>query len=270
MVTVYAYLKLITVTVVASLLISFGTHHHNVVLMSYVIPQKFQTTRDEGNSSHSIRFINSSSLKRLPTVLRDLSLAINEPTIQEEVFSGVNGLAIYLYDVTCSSFEHSAAIQYAVSDTVYHLKLNRFNRQATEKALATTLIHEIMHCVLLDIDKRAKEQDHNAIATVAGFGLNRNDTSNFFNNDFFVLMNSGDTGQHELMYRLFYPQMVSLLKRFAKIHGESFSDYDDPERIMWSGLQGTTAYKKLEDEEKRHIEQAILRTKGINVNIDDD
>jgi hypothetical protein len=64
-----------------------------------------------------------------------------------------------------------------------------------------------------------------------------NDTSNFFNNDFFVLMNSGDAGQHELMYRLFYPQMVSLLKRFAKIHGESFSDYDDPERIMWSGCR---------------------------------
>ena len=132
MVTVYAYLKLITVTVVACVLISFGTHHHNVVLMQSVIPQKFQTTQEEGNSSHAIRFINASSLKHLPAVISDLSVAINEPAIQEKVFSSVNGFAIYLYDATCNSFERSATVQYAVKDTVYHLKLNRFNRQAID------------------------------------------------------------------------------------------------------------------------------------------
>jgi hypothetical protein len=270
MVTVYAYVRLIIVIVVASLLISFGTQHHNVALIGSVVPQKFQTTRDEGNSLHSIRFINASSLKCLPAVIKDLSVAINEPAIQGQVFSGMNGFAIYLYDVTCNSFEHSAAVRYVVGDTVYHLKLNRFNRHATDKALATTLIHEIMHCVLLDIDKRAKQRDQQAIVTIAGFGLNRNDTSNFFNNDFFVLMNRGDAGQHELMYQLFYPQMVSLLKRFAEIHGGSFSNYEECERLMWSGLQGTSAYKKLEAEERRDIERTILKTKGVDVNIEDE
>jgi hypothetical protein len=262
--------KLIAVTVVASLLISFGTEHQNVALPGSVMPKKFQASRAKRNLSHSIRFINASSLKRLPAVIRDLSAAINEPAIQEEVFSGVNGLAIYLYDVTCNSFEHSAAVRYVIGDSVYHLKLNRFNRQARDKALATTLIHEIMHCVLLDIDNRAKRGDQKAIATIAGFGLNRNDTSNFFNNDFFVLMNNGDAGQHELMIKLFYPHMVSVLKRFAEIHGESFSDYEDPGRLMWSGLQETSAFKELKDEEKRHIEKAILQAKGVNANIEDD
>jgi hypothetical protein len=72
--------------------------------MPSVIPQKFH------NDSRWRKFVafNSiykpSSLKHLPTVLRDLSVAINEPTIQEEVFSGVNGLAIYLYDCDLQQF----------------------------------------------------------------------------------------------------------------------------------------------------------------------
>ncbi len=265
MVTVYAYLKLITVIVVACFLISFGTHDHNAALVQSVIPRKFQATQEEGNSSHAIRFINTSSLRRLPAVISDLSVAINEPAIQEKFFSGVNGFAIYLYDANCNSFERSATVQYAVNDTLYHLKLNRFNNQAIDRALATTLIHEITHCVLLDMDKRAKRGDENALASILNLGLSRNDTSNVFNNEFFVLMNSGDEGQHELMYRLFYTQMVFLLERFAEIHNEPFFDHKDAANLMWSGLQRTNAYQGLNEEEKQEIELAILKTKGVDV-----
>ena len=108
MVTIYAISKLVTVIMAACFLISFGTHHHNAALMPSAIPQKFQTTQEEGNSSHAIRFINASSLKHLPAVIRDLSFAINEPAIQEKAFSSVNGFAIYLYDATCKSFERSS------------------------------------------------------------------------------------------------------------------------------------------------------------------
>ena len=265
MVSVYAYLKLITVIVVACFLISFGTHDHNAALVQSVIPRKFQATQEEGNSSHAIRFINTSSLKRLPAVISDLSVAINEPAIQEKFFSGVNGFAIYLYDANCNSFERSATVQYAINDTLYHLKLNRFNNQAIDRALATTLIHEITHCVLLDMDKRAKRGDENALASILNLGLSRNDTSNVFNNEFFVLMNSGDEGQHELMYRLFYTQMVFLLERFAEIHNEPFFDHKDAANLMWSGLQRTNAYHGLNEEEKQEIELAILKTKGVDV-----
>jgi len=265
MVTIYAYLKLITIIMVACFLISFGTRHHNAALMPSAIPQKFQTTQEEGNSSHAIRFINASSLKHLPAVISALSVAINEPAIREKVFSSGNGFAIYLYDATCNSFERSATVQYAVEDTVYHLKLNRFNNHAIDRALATTLIHEITHCVLLDMDKRAKRGDENALASILNLGLNRNDTSNVFNNEFFVLMNSGEEGQHELMYRLFYPQMVFLLERFAEIYNEPFFDHKDAENMMWSGLQRTNAYQRLNEEEKEEIELAILKTKGVDV-----
>jgi hypothetical protein len=214
--------------------------------------------------------MNASSLKRLPAVLRDLSAAMNESTFQSAGLFGENGLSIHLYDVTCKSFERAAAIRYQANDTVYHLKLNRLNKQAADKALATTLIHEIMHCVLLNLDTKAKHLDGQAISRILDFGLNRNDTSNFFNNQFFVQMNIGEEGQHELMYELFYPQMVSVLERFAEIHNEPFWDRKDVESLMWSGLQGTNAYKKLNDEEKHNIELAILRAKGLKIDIEED
>lgn len=217
------------------------------------------------DSSRSIRIINASSLKRLPAVVRDLSATLKESMFREWAYLGKNGLGIYLYDVTCNRVENSACVRYQVNDSIYHLKLGSFNQQATDKALATTLIHEIMHCVLLDIYARAKKEEEKAFCSIIHFGLNKNDTSNFFNNDFFSLINSGDAGQHELIYQLFYPHMVSLLERFAEIHKEAFPDRRDAERLMWSGLQKTSVYKKLSDEEKGEIEQTIIEAKGINI-----
>ncbi len=230
-----------------------GWQHHNTSTR-YEIPNQFRIKLVDGDSSQSLRIINVSSLKRLPAVLTDLSTALNESIFQKDLLLGKKGLAIYIYDVTCSSFDNSASVLYHVGDTTYHLKLNRFNQQARDRALAATLIHEIIHCLLLDIYTRAKQEEEKALASVMSFGLNKNDTSSFFHNDFFVLMNSGNEGQHELIYQLFYPQMVSLLERFAKIHKEAFFDHNDAEHLMWSGLQKTIAYEKLGDEEKREIE----------------
>ena len=203
-------------------------------------------------------------------MIRDLSAALGESIFQDDVFCGKTGFSIYLYDVTCNSFENSAAVRYHVDDTMYHLKLNRFNKQAIDRALAATLIHEIMHCILLDVDKRAMHGDEKALTSILNLGLNRNDTSNVFNNEFFVLMNSGEAGQHELMYRLFYPQMVILLERWAEIHNEPFFDDEDAQNLMWTGLQRTKAYQGLNDEKKEEIEVAILKTKGVKLNIPED
>jgi hypothetical protein len=244
---------------------SFGWKHDNITLTGYEIPNQFRIKRAKADSSAPIRIVNASSLKRLPPVLRDLSTALDDSMFQERLLLGKNGLAIYVYDVTCNSFENSAAILYQPRDTIYHLKLNRFNQQATDRALAATLIHEIMHCVLLDIYTRAKQEEEKALTSIMSFGLNKNDTSRFFNNDFFVLMNTVNDGQHELIYQLFYPQMVSLLERFARIHKDAFLNHSNADQLMWSGLQKTSAYKKLGDEEKGDIELTILEAKGINI-----
>lgn len=225
---------------------------------------QFRMKKADGDSSQSIQFINASSLKRLPSVIKDLTVAFNSSNFREEYLLGVNGFAIYLYDVTCNRFENSAAVWYSVNDTIYHLKLNRYNQLATDKALATTLIHEIMHCVLLDIYKRAKAGEEKARSTIMSFGLSKNDTSGFFNNDFFGLMNSGDSGQHELIYQLFYPDMVSLLEHFEVIHTGLPLGHKYAERLLWSGLQETNAYKKVHVQEKREIELAILKAKGMD------
>jgi len=262
-------MKLVIIILSTSLLVlPFGWQHNTIALAGAAIPDQSRIKGADGDSSQSIRIINASSLKRLPAVVRDLSAALNESSFQEGLLLGKNGFAIYLYDVDCNSFENSAAVQYKISDTIYHLKLNRFNQQATDKGLAATLIHEIMHCVLLDLYKRAKQKEERALTGIIRFGLDKNDTSGFFNNDFFVLTNRGNDGQHELIYQLLYPRMVSLLERFAKIHKEAFLDHRDAEHLMWSGLQKTSAYKKLGDEEKRDIELAILGAKGIKTEQD--
>jgi len=254
----------IVIFVTSFLALPFG--HDNITLTGYATPNQFQIKQADGDSSKSIRIINASLLKRLPAVLRDLSAALNDSMFQVGLLLGKNGLPIYVYDVTCNSFENWASVLYRPGDTIYHLKLNRFNQQATDKALAATLIHEIMHCVLLDIYIRAIRKEEKALTSIMSFGLNKNDTSSFFHNDFFVLMNNGDDGQHELIYQLFYPQMVSLLERFARIHKGAFLNHSDADHLMWSGLQKTTAYKKLDDEEKREIQLTILEAKGIKLN----
>ena len=238
---------------------------NDTVLTNSPIAHPLSTTGLNKDSSNSIRIINASSLKRLPFVIRDLSAAFNGSIFQDGFLLSKGGFAVYLYDVTCNSFEHAAAVTSYNRDTIYHLKLNRFNQRASDKALASTLIHEIMHCVLLDIYKRAQHGELKARNSVLNFQLNKNDTTSFFNNDFFFMMNSGSRGQHELIQQLLYPHMVSVLQRFELIHTGESLPRREAEQLMWSGLQATIAYTKLSDEEKRTIESSILKAKGIDV-----
>jgi hypothetical protein len=254
--------------VLATYLLVFSLHRQpDKIALTKSFTYEFRSKGINGDSSNPVRIINASSLKRLPAVIIDFSAAFKGSVFRNRFLLDNKGFAVYLYDVTCNSFENSAAVRYRANDTIYHLKLNRYNQQASDKALAATLIHEIMHCVLLDIYTRAKQGDKTACDNILSFGLNKNDSSNFFNNEFFVLMNSGETGHHELIYQLFYPYMVSLLERFAVIHKVVFSE-QDAERLMWSGLQKTIAYTKLPDEEKKDIDLAILKAKGIDIGED--
>jgi len=240
----------------------FGSQDNDAILTELQSSNQSWTNQNAIDSSEYYHFINASSLKHLPLVIKDLNAALNKSKFKDGDFLNGLGFVIYLFDVDCKSFKTSAAVQ-KISDTIYHVKLNRYNSRATDKALAVTLIHETMHCVLLDLYTRARLGDNKAAASILNFGLPRNDTSNLYNNDFFALMNSGEPGQHELIHQLFYPQMVALLKDFESIHNRAFSDHYKAEYLMWSGLQFTNGFKKLRDEEKEDIELTIRRAKGI-------
>lgn len=222
----------------------------------------FLVIQAAGDSSEFYRFVNATSLKRLPTIIRDLNVALNRSLFNDVDFLNGEGFTIYLSDLDSKSFEKSGITQ-KISDTLYHVRLNRFNSRATDKALAVTLIHETMHCLLLDLDRKARRGDKKAAAYILRFGLPKNHRSNFFPDEFFTLMNGGEAGQHELMHQLFYSHMVALLKDFESIHENSFLDHLEAEYLMWSGLQFTNAYKKLRDEEKFEIALTIRRAKGI-------
>jgi hypothetical protein len=261
-------MKSALVVLVTTLSFSFGWENKNLSAGDKP-PDHLSLTKADGDSSGSIQIINGSSLKRLPAVVKDLTLVLRKSEFPASSISKKNGIRIYLYDVTCKSFENAAAVQYHVNDTIYHLKLNRYNKQSTDKALAATLIHEFMHCVLLDIFNNARHGDEKALATIASFGANGNDTSQAFKNHFFDLINSGNDGQHELIYQIFYSRMVTILEGFAILHNEAFHNRKDAEDLMWSGLQQTEAYKKLQGEEKIEIESAILKEKRVSLNLEE-
>jgi len=230
-----------------------GVQNNNATLTELQFSNQSGINQSASDSSAYYRFINASSLKHLPLVIKDLNVALNKSKFKNGDFLNGVGFTIYLYDFDGKSFEKSAVTQ-KISDTLYHVKLNRYNSRATDKALAVTLIHQTMHCLLLDLHGRATLGDNKAVASVLNFGLPKNDTSNFFNNDFFVLMNGGEPGQHELIHQLFYPQMVALLKDFETIHNKAFSDHYKAEYLIWSGLQSTDGFKKLQDEEKGNVD----------------
>lgn len=221
-----------------------------------------RVNNDDFDPVPSSWFVNESSNKRIPQIIQDLDLILNSSTILYGILSKEIRFKVILSDVSCKSFEQSAKIQ-KVKDSIYRMELNRHNSKAIDNALAATLIHEFMHCVLLDLNNRARKGDEDAVATILNFGLPKNDSANFFNNDFFIRMNKGEDGQHELMQILLYDRMVSLLKEFENIHANSSKELFKAEHLIWSGLQKTSAFEKMPEEEKFLITEAILKAKGI-------
>ncbi|MGZ3952895.1 MAG: hypothetical protein ACXVBZ_15950 [Flavisolibacter sp.] len=220
----------------------------------------------DGDSS-LLRITNTSSLKRLPSILHDLTIALKGSSFMQQGLLNENGFTIDLYDAVCRNFDTSASVTYRPGDTVYYLKLNRLNKQASDRSLAVTLIHEFMHCILIDIDKRARSGNQNALSLIEGFNQKIKNPNMSMSNNFFDLMNRGDDGEHELMYQLFYPEMVCLLERFGQIHKTAHLQHEDAELLIWSGLQNTTGFKNLDVDDKKQIQLAIMREKGIEVAI---
>ena len=230
-----------------------------------VVPSEVLANNSKPGDSSWLRISNMSSLKKLPSVLRDLTIALRESSFMEQGFLNVNGFTIDLDDALCRNFNASASVTYHPGDTVYHLTLNRFNKLATDKALAVTLIHEFIHCVLLDIDRRARSGNKSALALVNNFNEKIKSPYPVVANKFFDLMNRDDIGQHELMYQLFLPGMVCLLEQFAEIHRILFFQHEEAEQLIWSGLQNTTGFKQLALEDKNQIQMAIMREKGLPI-----
>jgi hypothetical protein len=210
-----------------------------------------------------LRITNNSSLKRLPLVIRDFSIALDQSTFQRDGLLNKDGFHIELRDVVSKGYETSATVAFRPDDTAYEMKLNRFNRRASDRALAVTLIHEFVHCILMDLDKRGRHGDEKALSIIERFNQKIKYTPGSCGSDFFGLMNCGGPGQHELMYQLFYQDMVLLLEQFAQIHKPAFQFREDAQDLMWSGLHATSGFLQLSLEEKIRIEIAILWEKGI-------
>jgi hypothetical protein len=217
------------------------------------------------SDSSRLRISNNSSLKRLPSILRDLTIAFGRSSFVQQGLIGESGFTINLYDGSSKTTDTSASVNYNTRDTLFYLRLNRPNRQATDQAIAATLIHEFMHCLLIDIDKRGRSGDKIAWSIIERFNKRIENRFEIVGNNFFDLMNLNESGQHELMYQLFFCQMVTLLEDFSKPHKSTFCDDERAVSLMWSGLQGTSGFQKLSAEQKMQIQLVIMEEKGLSV-----
>ena len=260
-------MKWILIPIASFIFLAFTSRRTGSFTEVGLIPKQDVMKQVQAELPGSIQIINNSSLRRLPHVIVNLSAVLERAKFEPEGLLSGNGLTIYLNDVHYKGAEVSASVMTNVEDATYHVKLNSSNRQASDKALAATLIHEIMHCVLLNIYRNAIQNDGRALAIIKFFDEKLKMGFCGPNHNFFYLMNNGEDGHHELMYNLFYPEMVSLLTKFAKIHKMPFIDYREPELLMWSGLQKTEEYERLPYEERKEIESAILREKGLQVDV---
>ena len=86
---------------------------------SVVAFRVFQAVRD---SSEFYRFVNATSLKRLPAIIRDLNIVLNRSKFNDVDFLNGKGFTIYLSDLDSKSFEKSGITQ-KISDTLYHVSL---------------------------------------------------------------------------------------------------------------------------------------------------
>jgi hypothetical protein len=219
--------------------------------------------RSVREDSCRLHISNNSSLKRLPSVLKDLSIVLNRSSFGQQGLLNGNGFTIVLDDAGHETFDTSASVVHRWGDTVFYLELNRLNSLASDRALAVTLIHEIMHCILTDIDQRARSGDNEALSLVRGFDVRIEDPLGKMKYPFFDLMNQNAPGQHELMYQLFFTDMVQLLECFTRVHRDANSQYERSKLLMWSGLQETTGFQKMTTDEQKEILLAILEEKGI-------
>jgi hypothetical protein len=251
-----------SVLVLSLLVLSCGRQQMSITTIQHNFPDEVR--QEENVLSQPVRIINNTSLKSLQSVARDVSVVTNESGFREKFPLGSEGITVYLNDDPSNSFNVSASVMSTFSSTTFYVRINKHNQVAEDNALAVTLIHEIMHCILINIYRRAQKNDQQAFNSIESFGLNKNDPSNSFNDNFFDIMNEGEAGSHELMYRLFYPRMVLLLLRFAEIHKQPLNT-KKAEFLMWSGLQNTCAFQKLSYQKRYDIEFTILKAKGFEV-----
>src|SRR5438128_1161487 len=136
-------MKLVFILLSQLALLTFEKKPEDVRVQEIAVPV-CSTAKLTTEDSSRLRIINNSSLRHLPLVLRDLSLALSGSIFEREGLLNESGFNIDLHDAVCKSFDTSATVTYRPDDSVFYLKLNRCNRQASDRALAVTLIHEIV------------------------------------------------------------------------------------------------------------------------------
>src|SRR5262245_9583790 len=113
----------------------------------------------ENDSLQSIRIVNNTSLKSLRRVVKDLYRVMNDSSFRTKFPLGQEGLTVYLSESSYKDFIISASVMNSFSATTFNVVINKYNRAAEDKALAATIIHEITHCVLLSVYRRAQKLD---------------------------------------------------------------------------------------------------------------
>jgi hypothetical protein len=158
-----------------------------------------------------------------------------------------------------------------VKTSDFSVKLNSFFGEATDLALATTILHEAFHCQLMswfreaitNNDQTRKEQ----LATSYGY-LFSTEIINI-DSSLAAIVNGGNATQHQDIVNKYKGMIADALYQFAQTKGINI-DLSYCEDLSWSGTFDSKAFQDLsENDQQRIIERVNAEkdpdgSKGIN------
>lgn len=156
-------------------------------------------------------------------------------------------------------------IDNTMSDT-FQVKINTYYNKATNLATAATIIHEAVHCQLLYWFRHLILQNDTAAATqvARNFGWVFTKEISGYNPAYHdIIMINPPTEHHHAMADHFIALMARALQNFGLKKGIN-APYSYYEKIAWSGLLDSRAFKALSANRRLSIEEAINAEKDPN------
>jgi hypothetical protein len=159
-----------------------------------------------------------------------------------------------------------------VSTNDFKVSINKYFNQATDLALATTIIHEAFHCQLMSWFREAVKNNNLALqqelATQYGYLF----TSEILSSDSNLshIVNGMNKTQHQDIVNRYKDMIASALLEFAKARGIENIDIEYCKDLAWSGTMDSKAFEDLKDDDKERIidrvnaEKDPMRNKGLN------
>jgi hypothetical protein len=158
------------------------------------------------------------------------------------------------------------------STSDFNVSINKYFSDATDLALATTIIHEGFHCQLMSWFREAVKNNNltlqKELTTQYGYLFTSEFTS--LDNSLAYIVNNANATQHQDMVNRYINMIAEALNEFAKARGITGIDLEYCKDLAWSGTMDSKAFKELpQDDQERIVDRVNAEkdprgNKGLN------